>query len=99
MAGNDRDALGRLQKWYTGCCDGDWEHEHGVEIGTLDNPGWRVVIDIPTDSLPAEGFSRHELHRSPDDWVACWVEDGKFNAACGPTNLEEALGHFLGWAG
>ncbi|MFE2849501.1 Imm53 family immunity protein, partial [Streptomyces scopuliridis] len=29
-----------LQNWYTQQCDGDWEHEWGVKIATLDNPGW-----------------------------------------------------------
>jgi hypothetical protein len=28
-----------LQGWYATQCDGDWEHEYGVSIETLDNPG------------------------------------------------------------
>jgi Immunity protein 53 len=35
-----------LEKWYRARCNGDWEHQWGVEIGTLDNPGWRVHIDL-----------------------------------------------------
>ena len=36
--------LEALQHWYESQCDGDWEHEFGVKIGTLDNPGWMVDI-------------------------------------------------------
>jgi hypothetical protein len=31
--------LPKLQTWYTEECNGDWEHQFGVDIGTLDNPG------------------------------------------------------------
>jgi hypothetical protein len=34
------DEIRELQQWYLAQCDGDWEHEWGVQIGTLDNPGW-----------------------------------------------------------
>ncbi|MET9563851.1 Imm53 family immunity protein [Streptomyces tauricus] len=33
-----------MQNWYAQQCDGDWEHEWGVEIAMLDNPGWNVSI-------------------------------------------------------
>ena len=40
-----------LEKWYKKQCDGDWEHMFGVQIYTLDNPGWRVKIDIADTEL------------------------------------------------
>jgi hypothetical protein len=40
------DAITRLQMWYLGQCDGSWEHQFGVRIETLDNPGWSVTIDL-----------------------------------------------------
>jgi ribosomal protein L37E len=36
------DLLSKLSDWYAAQCDGDWEHEFGIHIGTLDNPGWSV---------------------------------------------------------
>jgi hypothetical protein len=42
----ERGALERLQRWYLGECNGDWEHSYGVRIDTLDNPGWIVTIDL-----------------------------------------------------
>ncbi|WP_203237204.1 Imm53 family immunity protein [Streptomyces gilvosporeus] len=36
------DPLSSLTAWYTSQCDGGWEHEYGIRIETLDNPGWSV---------------------------------------------------------
>ncbi|UCH44768.1 MAG: hypothetical protein JSV11_10785 [Nitrospiraceae bacterium] len=36
----------RLNRWYINQCNGDWEHQYGIVIETLDNPGWRVKIDL-----------------------------------------------------
>jgi hypothetical protein len=35
-----------LQEWYLEQCDREWEHEYGIKIGTLDNPGWTITIDL-----------------------------------------------------
>lgn len=46
--------LKRFQRWYEVHCDGDWEHEEGVLIATLDNPGWQVRISLrDTESYAA----------------------------------------------
>ncbi len=87
-----------LQAWYMAQCDGEWEHSYGVEIGTLDNPGWRVKVDLEATELKSRLFQRHEVHRSEDDWCVTWVDDAAFHAACGPTNLGEALHRFRAWA-
>ena len=36
-------------------------------------------------------FARTKIERDDHDWAHAWVEDGFFEAACGPTNLSEAL--------
>jgi immunity protein 53 of polymorphic toxin system len=86
-----------LQAWYVSQCDGDWEHQNGVSISTLDNPGWQVDIDLADLDLDAAGYSRRETHRSEDDWCITWTEGDAFRAACGPTNLGEALHAFRVW--
>ena len=40
------DLLLRLQQWYASQCNGDWEHQFGVRVDTLDNSGWPVRIDL-----------------------------------------------------
>ena len=34
-----------IEQWYQRQCDGNWEHQHGIKVETLDNPGWHVEID------------------------------------------------------
>jgi hypothetical protein len=92
------DQLERLQSWYAARCDGDWEHEFGVEIGTLDNPGWRLRIDLAGTPLQGSVFERRVVERSPADWLQLWVEDDAFHAACGPHNLTEVLAAFDAFA-
>jgi hypothetical protein len=89
--------LERLEKWYSSHCNGDWEHQHGVDIGTLDNPGWRITIDLRGTKSENKALDRVKLERTTNDWLQYWVEDRKFNAACGPENLSEAIGVFCDW--
>ena len=35
-----------LQDWTKSQIDGDWEHELGISISMLDNPGWILSADI-----------------------------------------------------
>jgi hypothetical protein len=90
-------ALQRLEKWYSSQCNGDWEHQHGIDIGTLDNPGWRITIDLRGTRGENKNLDRVKLERTANDWLQYWVEDRKFNAACGSENLSEAIDIFCEW--
>ncbi|XIE77211.1 immunity 53 family protein [Streptomyces sp. SBR177] len=87
-----------LQHWYASQCDGEWEHEWGVTIGTLDNPGWTVRIDLEETDLEDREHPRRRITRGEDDWVMAWTSDRTFHLACGPRNLTEALELFRAWA-
>src|SRR5690348_2528474 len=91
--------LEELQRWYEAHCDGDWEHQSGFEIGNIDNPGWRLEVDIADTELADQPFETiQENYEHPTDWLRCWVEDGKFEAAGGPLKLSRMLRIFLDWA-
>lgn len=90
--------LGWLEQWYQAQCDGDWEHEWGVRIATLDNPGWTVRIDLEETTLSDRPYVRTDIQRSHSDWVTAKVSDDVFHASCGPLNLSEALRLFREWA-
>jgi hypothetical protein len=92
------DVLTRLQDWYTAQCDGDWEHTSGVTIESLDNPGWRVTIDLVGTPLEKRDFESVEIKRTEHDWLDGHVTDAKFIAGCGPRNLPELLKTFFDWA-
>ena len=90
--------LSGLQGWYARQCDGEWEHQCGITIETVDNPGWQVRIDLHGTALVGRAFERTERHSAEHDWSVCWVEAEQFHAACGAGNLSEVLDTFLGWA-
>lgn len=92
------DVLMWLQAWFSVNCNGDWEHGAGITIGSLDNPGWTVKIDIEFTPLEHVRFARREVHRSEHDWLVARVEDRKWHLDCGPLNLAEGLHHFRVWA-
>ena len=92
------DELEWLQKWYLSNCDGVREHGYGVHIGTLDNPGWRVKINLAGTDLQAKPFDDIKTERSENDWIVCRVKKQCFEAFGGPQNLSEIIGTFRRWA-
>lgn len=86
-----------LQSLYSEFTNGDWEHSYGVEITTLDNPGWRLKFNLHESALEHASFVRLEVERSEHDWLHCWTAESSFQAACGPHNLDEVLTVFREW--
>ena len=94
------DDLNWLMEWYASQCDGDWEHSYGIELGTLDNPGWNLTIDLEYTHLEACPFTKVEYHLMSDvSWWRCEVKDKKFLALCGPKDLMSILAIFRVWSG
>jgi hypothetical protein len=92
-------ALSRLVDWYTAHCDEDWEHQEGIDIQSLDNPGFRLKISVKGTELEHVDFARvEENYLSDEHWFTCWKEDGKFEGAGSPDMLETMIECFLSWA-
>jgi hypothetical protein len=89
--------LARLQSWYSRQCDGDWEHGFGIQITTIDNPGWRVTINLEYTDAEGKDFAPVEIEDSDDNWIRIWVSDKKFQGACSPHRLTEVLSSFANW--
>jgi hypothetical protein len=95
--------LQELQKWYRSQCNGEWEHGYGVEIGTLDNPGWSLNINLAETCLADKEFTSYsygaDKQSDPKDeeWIFCEKKDKQFKAAGGPYKLEEMITDFLKW--
>ena len=101
----------KIQAWYRQHCDGDWEHSSGIEITTLDNPGWRVKIDLCDTLLEDEGFTpvrygdcetyfgiREYSEERFGKWLNCYRDDEFFYGYGSADSLEEILQTFLRWA-
>ena len=92
--------LQAIERWYTSQCDGDWEHMYGVDIGTVDNPGWAVAIDLhetELDGVPFEAVKRGDSEEG-DDWLMLRVEGRQFRGSGDPSKLDVILRAFLDWA-
>lgn len=90
--------LAWLQEWYLQQCDGDWEHEFGVSINTLDNPGWSLSVELSETGLEGVAFEPIRITRSESDWLHCWVQDSVFQARGGALNLADMLDSFRVWS-
>jgi Immunity protein 53 len=97
-------SLHELQDWYLSQCNGDWEHTYGVSIGTLDNPGWSLEVELTDTNLEGLEFKERSYGIGKDtepngqDWMVCKVKDRKFVSYGGPRKLEEIISVFLAWA-
>jgi hypothetical protein len=94
----DNSILLWLQQWYANQTDGEWEHKFGIEISTLDNPGWYLEANLKDTDLEGASFEKVALERTDDNWVRCSVDGEIFKGACGPKNLIELLDYFRNFA-
>lgn len=93
------DTLKWLENWYKSNCDGDWEHCYkNVRIGTLDNPGWSVDINLMETDLEDKIFEGINIDNGDNDWIVCVVQDGNFKGRGDPDKLEKILEIFKEWA-
>ena len=92
------DIVAWLESFYARHCDGDWEHQSGLAIGTIDNPGWSVKVDLEGTDLATKPFNRISAERSAEDWIECWREGTSWEGRGGTHNLHELLETFRQWA-
>ncbi|MGV9294018.1 immunity 53 family protein [Amycolatopsis sp. NPDC003676] len=95
-------ALGKsfqfLLDWYAEQCDEEWEHEFGVELSTLDNPGWSIEIDLVDTDLAGRLMDRFDFEGDAGRWAQCRSDGRKFHGACDPSSLELVLIQFENFA-
>lgn len=84
-----------IEQWYQRQCDGNWEHQHGIKVETLDNPGWHVEID---GLLPSSSPMQYAEEHSETSWIRCSLENGKFDGYGDPQRLGEILALFQRWS-
>jgi hypothetical protein len=87
--------LNWIQNWYKNQCDGDWEHDYGIKIETLDNPGWSITIDTTNTLNELNDFEWNLVEQSEDDWYGYKVIDGVFEGSGDPNKLEKLIDVFI----
>ena len=89
------DSIQKLQVWYSKQCNGSWEHQCGVSIDTLDNPGWTIAIDLVGTDLESMQMESIVEENDETDWLHCKIENGRFVGNGGPFKLSAILSLFL----
>jgi len=91
-------SLDWLMQWYASQCNGVWEHGHGVDITTIDNPGWQLTIH--TIGTHWEGVTMDEIKHDYDhetEWFTCKANGNAFTGFGGPGQLGAMIEVFRGW--
>jgi hypothetical protein len=90
-----------LQQWYRAHCNEDWEHQHGISVETLDNPGWHLTVSLVGTDLQWREFKELKIKRTDEDWVLCRIlgkpDAPTFDAHGGALNLTEMIEVFRRW--
>ena len=91
-------SLIKLEKWYQSQCNGEWEHNYGITIGTLDNPGWTVDIDLKETDIEGANMENLIVDNGDNDWIHLKIIDDLFIGRGDPKKLHyiiEAFLHFV----
>ncbi|EMO43853.1 Imm53 family immunity protein [Leptospira santarosai] len=83
-----------LMEWYQSQCDGDWEHEYGIEINTNGDRGWQVKIEVNFTELDGVVINHTLIQQGLNDWYSFSLKDGKFLAEGDPKKLSIILEKF-----
>jgi hypothetical protein len=87
-----------LEDWYQKQCNGEWEHMNGIRIYTIDNPGWRVKIDLNgTRYAEIANAEIRENYESDSEWMVCKIVEGVYERAGGPLMLGPIIQSFRSW--
>ena len=87
-----------LINWFAAHCDGDWEHDLGIRIETLDNPGWAIDVRIEDTELEGITTDWHRWEQGEESWLHWRSTGSTFEARCGVADLELALDAFATFA-
>ena len=83
-----------LEQWYASRCNGDWEHGFGIQLHTLDNPGWWLRIDLNGTPWEDAFLPTVQIDRGDHDWMNYKIEGGIFEASGSVDKLDEMIQAF-----
>ena len=79
-----------IEDWFLSFCDKDWEHEYGISIETMDNPGWHIKIDLIDTPLEGLEFDMQIIEDKIPDKYYIEIEGKKY------TDLYSPEGEYIG---
>jgi len=95
---SDRSSIKAIMSWYRSQCNGDWEHQYGIKIDTLDNPGWCIEIDLRNTKKEDVEFPEvTENYEHETDWLITRKDGSVLRGSCGVGKLEDMLAICARW--
>lgn len=91
-------AVDFLTAWFADHCDGEWEHDLGISIETLDNPGWALDVRLEDTELEGVVADWRRVEKSAGSWLHWRSTGAVFEARCGVADLTTALEAFRNFA-
>jgi hypothetical protein len=95
-------SFARYLAWYKSHCDGDWEHSFGIDIKSMDNPGFWITIDLAETEcsemsleVTDNGFEQQYSDSPPSIWYKYWIEESKFICYCSTDAFEVVFDDFM----
>ena len=86
-----------LVKWYNHLSEKGISQDGVIKFGTIDNPGWYLMINLELVQNVNRLFHSVRIDRSEFDWSYCDVKNNIFNGHGGPYNLPELINIFREW--
>lgn len=83
-----------LENWFISQCNNDWEHNYGIKIETIDNPGWQIVIDLEYTDFNINPIEWKLIGDFEKQWIGYKVVNNQFDGACDPRNLNLLINIF-----
>ena len=93
----ENDDLTWLAEFFHFLCDGEWEHDDGITLRTLDNPGWMLLVALSGTSLADKNLKEIDIRRSETDWIVLRKNQHIVEGFCGALNLTELVSIFRRW--
>jgi hypothetical protein len=77
-----------LMQLFASLCDGEWERDHGFDISTVSNPGWKIELDLRDSIYEKLTFEAEFVDAESDDtWVIVSCAAGQMRGSCAPLQL------------
>lgn len=87
-----------LLDWYANNCNGDWGHEYGIKISTIDNPGWLIQVNLSETDISGRVMEPCTWEPEHGRWVRSWSNGEEFNVVCDVHSFDVAIGEFQKFA-
>lgn len=84
----NKNILNWLGEWINNQCDGDWEHEFGIQLITYDNPAIGLKVDlVKYEDCMINSYRHFDL--PSNDWISVKIDNSYLTITSTPLMLNK----------